>query len=62
MAKRLDNGDGLKKTIEIAKNAKGMGALHFAAAHGRTDICRYLIEELGFDPDIRSDLGLFSLH
>ncbi|XP_078148663.1 uncharacterized protein LOC144544133 [Carex rostrata] len=57
MAKMLDKGEGMKKTIEITKEANGIGAFHFAASYGRTDICRYLIEELGFDPDFRSDQG-----
>ncbi|XP_078182377.1 uncharacterized protein LOC144575978 isoform X2 [Carex rostrata] len=57
MARMLDKGDGIKKTIEITKDANGVGAIHCAASYGRTDICRYLIEELGFDPDFRSDQG-----
>ncbi|XP_078173093.1 uncharacterized protein LOC144566919 [Carex rostrata] len=57
MAKMLDKGEGMKKTIEITKEANGAGAFHFAASYGRTDICRYLIEELGFDPNFRSDQG-----
>ncbi|XP_078182399.1 uncharacterized protein LOC144576002 [Carex rostrata] len=57
MAKMLDKGEGMKKTIEITKEANGAGAFHFAASYGRTDICLYLIEELGFDPNFRSDQG-----
>ena len=59
MAKILDNGDGMKKTIEITKDRMGYGAFHVAAMNGRTEICHYLIGELGFNPDFRSDEGLF---
>ncbi|XP_078149215.1 uncharacterized protein LOC144544555 isoform X2 [Carex rostrata] len=57
IAEILDKGDGIRKTMEITKDADGLGVFHIAASYGRTDICRYLIEELGFDPDFRSDEG-----
>ncbi|XP_047050937.1 ankyrin-1-like [Lolium rigidum] len=33
------------------------GALHLAAANGRTDVCRFLVQDLGFPVDARSPCG-----
>jgi ankyrin repeat protein len=33
------------------------GALHLAAANGRTDVCRFLVQDLGFPVDARSLCG-----
>jgi ankyrin repeat protein len=33
------------------------GALHLAAANGRTDVCRFLVQDLGFPLDARSPCG-----
>jgi ankyrin repeat protein len=41
MAKRVD--------LRRAKDAEGQTALHFAAAKGYLDMCKFLVEESGLD-------------
>ncbi|KAJ3674708.1 hypothetical protein LUZ60_005324 [Juncus effusus] len=53
LAKKLDKGNGIKATIALVHDDKGEGALHWAAREGKKEICQYLIENLGFDPDFR---------
>lgn len=36
-----------------ATNAKGEGALHYAAATGQADVCRWLVEDAGVDPSVQ---------
>ncbi|WVZ68732.1 hypothetical protein U9M48_017634 [Paspalum notatum var. saurae] len=36
----------------------GFGVLHCAASQGHLEVCRYLVEELGGDPNITADGGL----
>ncbi|KAJ3674710.1 hypothetical protein LUZ60_005326 [Juncus effusus] len=52
-AKKLDRGRGLATTIASCRhgNLDGLGALHIASSTGRTNVCRYLIDKLGFDPN-----------
>ncbi|CAH8305907.1 unnamed protein product [Eruca vesicaria subsp. sativa] len=57
VAKQLDEGKGLKKTVESVKDANKRGALHFAAREGQTEICRYLLEELKLDPNTKDEAG-----
>ncbi|KAL0719936.1 hypothetical protein Bca4012_069260 [Brassica carinata] len=57
VAKQLDEGKGLKKTVESVKDANKRGALHFAAREGQTEICRYLLEELKLDANTKDEAG-----
>lgn len=59
VAKQLDEGKGLKTTVESVKDANKRGALHFAAREGQTEICRYLLEELKLDADTKDEAGSF---
>ncbi|KAG2316182.1 hypothetical protein Bca52824_019304 [Brassica carinata] len=61
VAKQLDEGKGLKTTVESVKDANKRGALHFAAREGQTEICRYLLEELKLDADTKDEAGDTSL-
>ncbi|CAM0948128.1 unnamed protein product [Alopecurus aequalis] len=38
-------------------STRGHNALHLAAANGRTHVCRYLVQDLGFPVDARSSPG-----
>ncbi|KAJ3695395.1 hypothetical protein LUZ60_000772 [Juncus effusus] len=51
--KNLDRGKGIKATIASVKDSKGEGALHLAAREGKLEILQYLIENLGFNPDLK---------
>ncbi|CAH8259327.1 unnamed protein product [Arabidopsis lyrata] len=57
VAKQLDEGKDLKKTVESIKDANKRGALHFAAREGQTEICRYLLEELKLNADAKDEAG-----
>lgn len=57
IAGQLDEGKGLAKTISDIKDANKRGALHFAAREGKTEVCKYLLEELDLDVDARDDDG-----
>ncbi|PIA31497.1 hypothetical protein AQUCO_04900060v1 [Aquilegia coerulea] len=58
LAVQLDEeGKGLKKTIEDVKDANKRGALHFAAREGKTEICKYLLEDLKLDVDTKDENG-----
>lgn len=58
LAKQLDkDGKGLARTVADVKDANKRTALHFAAREGKTNICKYLIEELGLDVDVRDEDG-----
>uniref|UniRef100_A0A1D1ZFN2 Ankyrin-1 n=1 Tax=Anthurium amnicola TaxID=1678845 RepID=A0A1D1ZFN2_9ARAE len=58
MALQLDEGaKGLARTVADVKDANKRTALHFAAREGRTEVCKYLLEELGLDPDVRDEDG-----
>ncbi|KAH0905300.1 hypothetical protein HID58_044803 [Brassica napus] len=57
VANQLDEGKGLKQTVESVKDANKRGALHFAAREGQTEICRYLLEELKLDANTKDEAG-----
>ncbi|KAL1211633.1 Hsp70-Hsp90 organizing protein 3 [Cardamine amara subsp. amara] len=57
VAKQLDEGKGLKETVESIKDANKRGALHFAAREGQTEICRYLLEELKLNANTKDEAG-----
>ncbi|XP_073526234.1 uncharacterized protein [Phyllobates terribilis] len=57
MAKKLDDGKGLTKTVEDVKDANERGALHFAAREGQTEMCKYLLEELKLDVNVKDADG-----
>ncbi|XP_010550914.1 PREDICTED: tankyrase [Tarenaya hassleriana] len=57
VAKQLDDGKGLTKTVESIKDANKRGALHFAAREGRIEVCKYLLEELKLDVDTKDEAG-----
>ncbi|KAH9699173.1 ankyrin repeat family protein [Citrus sinensis] len=58
IAKQLDDqGKGLSKTVADIKDANKRGALHFAAREGKTDVCKYLLEELKLDVDTQDEDG-----
>lgn len=37
---------------------QGLGPLQVAARLGRVDVCRCMVEELGFDIDVGSEIGM----
>ncbi|KAJ1691525.1 hypothetical protein LUZ63_015680 [Rhynchospora breviuscula] len=54
-AKKLGKGKRIAEAIAGVGHREEneiFGAIHIAAVNGRTEICRYLIEELGFDPNL----------
>ncbi|KAJ3687195.1 hypothetical protein LUZ61_016359 [Rhynchospora tenuis] len=57
VAKELDKGNGIADEIKGIKDAKGNSAFHLAAFHGRTQICQYFVEDLGFPVDFWSRNG-----
>ncbi|XP_020591684.1 ankyrin repeat, PH and SEC7 domain containing protein secG isoform X2 [Phalaenopsis equestris] len=57
LAMQLDEGKGLARTVADVKDANNRTALHFAARDGRTEVCKYLLEELRLDADVRDDDG-----
>lgn len=56
-AQAIGEGQGLAETITAVKDANGRGALHFAARDGRTEICKYLLEDLNLCVNSRDDDG-----
>ncbi|KAI3895174.1 hypothetical protein MKX03_025566 [Papaver bracteatum] len=58
IASRYDTkGDGLAITIERLKDRLGRGSLIFAAAGGSVNVCRYLLEELNLEVDVKDSHG-----
>ncbi|OVA06696.1 Tetratricopeptide TPR-1 [Macleaya cordata] len=53
----LDDGKGIARTVSSIKDEDGRGALHFAASRGNLNICKYLIEELKLDVDVKDGTG-----
>ncbi|KMZ60416.1 hypothetical protein ZOSMA_5G02840 [Zostera marina] len=49
--------NGLEKTASDVKDANKRNALHFAAREGKVEMCRYLLEELKFDVEVRDEDG-----
>ncbi|KAF3789011.1 Ankyrin-1 [Nymphaea thermarum] len=48
---------GMAETVSSVKDANGRTAFHFAAREGQTEICKFIVEELGVDVDIKDDWG-----
>ncbi|TXG65974.1 hypothetical protein EZV62_007249 [Acer yangbiense] len=57
IATQLDGGKGLASTVADIKDANKRGALHFAAREGKTEVCKYLLEELKLDADTEDEDG-----
>ncbi|XP_020552046.1 ankyrin-1 isoform X1 [Sesamum indicum] len=57
LAQLLDDGKGLAQTVADIKDANKRGALHFAAREGQTEVCKYLLEELKMDVNIKDEDG-----
>ncbi|KAK9292321.1 hypothetical protein L1049_020287 [Liquidambar formosana] len=57
LAAELDDGKGLAGTVADVKDANKRGALHFAAREGKTEVCKYLLEELKLDVDTKDEDG-----
>ncbi|KAI3723122.1 hypothetical protein L2E82_34484 [Cichorium intybus] len=57
VAAQLDDGKGLSHTVASIKDANKRGALHFAAREGKTEVCKYLVEELKLDVNIKDEDG-----
>lgn len=57
----LKSGDDIGTSIANIKDDNGRTVLHFGAAGGKTHICKYLIEELKLDVDIKDDQGVSGL-
>ncbi|KAI3957162.1 hypothetical protein MKW98_002789 [Papaver atlanticum] len=58
IASRYDcKGDGLAITIERLKDKLGRGSLIFAAVGGSVNVCKYLLEELNLDVDVKDNHG-----
>ncbi|KAG5567481.1 hypothetical protein RHGRI_002885 [Rhododendron griersonianum] len=53
----MDFGEGLAKTFVRVKDAGGRTALHFAAAGGKTHVCKYLVQDLGLDANLKDRKG-----
>lgn len=56
-AAQLDDGKGLAQTVADVKDANKRGALHFAAREGQTEVCKYIVEELKLDVNIKDEDG-----
>ncbi|KAJ1691838.1 hypothetical protein LUZ63_015993 [Rhynchospora breviuscula] len=57
VARELDEGKGVADIVKEIKDAKGHSAFHLAAYHGRTHICQYFVEDMGFPVDFCSENG-----
>ncbi|PIA45208.1 hypothetical protein AQUCO_01700623v1 [Aquilegia coerulea] len=51
LVKEFADGKIIAETIAKIKDADGQGVLHIAAVKGRTNICKYLLEELKLNVD-----------
>ncbi|KAF3666994.1 putative ankyrin repeat domain-containing protein 17-like isoform X2 [Capsicum annuum] len=58
LAKQLDDGKGLAGTVADVKDANKRGALIFAAREGKTELCKYLVEELKVDVNEKDEEGM----
>ncbi|KAL6965465.1 hypothetical protein U1Q18_036517 [Sarracenia purpurea var. burkii] len=43
---QLDDGKGLAQTVADVKDANKRGAFHFATREGKTEVCKFLVEDL----------------
>ncbi|XVF57219.1 hypothetical protein PTKIN_Ptkin06aG0186900 [Pterospermum kingtungense] len=57
IAAQLDEGKGLAKTVADIKDANKRGAIHFASREGKTEVCKYLVEELKLDVNTKDEDG-----
>lgn len=57
MKGRESDGKGLSHTVASIKDANKRGALHFAAREGKTEVCKYLVEELKLDVNTKDEDG-----
>ncbi|XXG88420.1 hypothetical protein AAC387_Pa12g0629 [Persea americana] len=57
LGQQLDEGKGLVGTVADVKDANKRGALHFAPREGKTEVCKFLIEELQLEIDVKDDDG-----
>ncbi|XP_026384207.1 E3 ubiquitin-protein ligase HACE1-like [Papaver somniferum] len=57
-----DEGGGVAEAIEKLKLKDGRGCLHFAAAGGSLQVCKYLIENLKLGVDTKDGQGCTSLY
>lgn len=55
---QLDEGKGVQRTVADVKDANKRTALHFAAREGRIEVCKYLLEELKLDVDVKDEDGM----
>lgn len=62
IATQLDDGKGLSQTVAEVKDANKRGALHFAAREGKTDMCKFLVEDLKLDINVKDEDGDTPLH
>ncbi|XP_057472511.1 uncharacterized protein LOC130761072 [Actinidia eriantha] len=54
----LDDGVGLAKTIEDVQDCQGRTALYYEASEGRTYICKYLVQGLKLDVNMKDGEGI----
>ncbi|KAI3987392.1 hypothetical protein MKX01_042396 [Papaver californicum] len=57
-----DEGIAVAKSIGKVKDEDGKGCLHFAAAGGSLEVCKYLIEKLKLDVDSKDGNGITPLY
>ncbi|KAI3837560.1 hypothetical protein MKX03_033583, partial [Papaver bracteatum] len=57
-----DEGIGVAEAIGKLKLKDGRGCLHFAAAGGSLEVCKYLIENLKLDVDSKCEKGCTPLY
>lgn len=55
---QLDEGKGMAKTVADVKDANKRTALHFAAREGRIEVCKFLVEELKLDVNVKDEDGI----
>lgn len=58
IAAQLDDGKGMAQTVAEVKDANKRGALHFAAREGKTEMCKFLIEDLKLDINVKDEDGI----
>ncbi|KAL6990847.1 hypothetical protein U1Q18_008970, partial [Sarracenia purpurea var. burkii] len=55
ISSRLDDGKGLAQTVADVKDANKRGAFHFAAREGKTEVCKFLVEDLKLNVDTKDE-------
>ncbi|KAL5728551.1 hypothetical protein ACHQM5_001622 [Ranunculus cassubicifolius] len=53
----MENENEIYKLFVKIRDGGGIGLLHAAASGGRTNVCKYLLEELNFDVNEEDDNG-----